>query len=70
MTTHPNDPSTTTDCSLLAKVPLPPGAESAGPWRTDQAGHLLRDLSAGRVQHGDGEARAACRLCADAMAVK
>ncbi|MED5813860.1 hypothetical protein VST63_15990 [Mycolicibacterium sp. 050232] len=51
-----------TDFDLLAEVPVPPGLSAAG-WRTDDRGHLVRDLSDGRIQHGDGEVVAQCRHC-------
>lgn len=57
MTQPPN-----TDCDLLAEVATPDGI-AAGPWRTDASGHLIRTLSDGRVQRGNGEIAAQCRHC-------
>ena len=57
MTQPPN-----TDCDLLAEVAAPDGI-TAGPWRTDASGHLIRTLSDGRVQRGNGEIAAQCRHC-------
>ncbi|WP_241472135.1 hypothetical protein [Mycolicibacterium neoaurum] len=42
-----------TECDLLASVPSPKGV-TAGPWRADGQGHLVRDLSDGRIQRGNG----------------
>ena len=41
------------DFDLLAPVPVPAGV-TAGLWRVDELGHLVRDLSDGRVQAGHG----------------
>ena len=49
MTTTPSD----RDCSLLAPVPLPPGA-TAGPWQLGANGHPYRVLSTGAVQRVNG----------------
>lgn len=58
MTLQPTNP----DCDLLASIPAPAGV-TAGPWRTDASGHLVRDLSDGRVQRGSGDIAAQCRHC-------
>lgn len=57
MTQPPN-----TDYDLLADVATPDGV-TAGPWRTDASGHLIRTLSDGRVQFGNGDIAAQCRHC-------
>lgn len=51
-----------TDYDLLAEVATPAGV-TAGPWRTDANGHLVRALSDGRTQRGNGEIATQCRHC-------
>lgn len=53
---------TNLDCDLLAAIATPDGL-TAGPWRTDASGHLIRTLSDGRVQRGNGDIAAQCRHC-------
>ncbi|MCF6386525.1 hypothetical protein L2K20_06040 [Mycobacterium sp. MBM] len=36
---------------------------TAGPWRADGNGHLIRELSDGRLQRGDGEIVDQCQHC-------
>ena len=49
MTLQPTKPG----CDLLAAISTPDGV-TAGQWRTDDNGHLVRDLSDGRIQRGNG----------------
>ncbi len=51
-----------TDCALLAEVATPDGV-TAGPWLTDASGHLIRTLSDGRIQRGNGDIAPQCRHC-------
>lgn len=53
--------NTNTDHDLLADVPLPDGV-TAGPWRADANG-LVRTLSDGRTQRGDGRTITHCVHC-------
>lgn len=53
---------TTPECDLLAAVPTPAGV-TAGQWRTDPQGHLVRDLSDGRIQRGNGAIISECSSC-------
>lgn len=50
------------DYDLLAPVPTPAGA-TASPWRNNDRGNLVRDLSDGRVQRGNGEIITECTSC-------
>jgi hypothetical protein len=55
-----------TDYDLLAPVPTPEGV-SAGPWRVEDDGRLVRTLSDGSIQRGNGSITAVsatqCRHC-------
>lgn len=42
------------DCDLLSEI-TPPDGVAAGPWRADANGHLVRTLSDGRTQRGNGD---------------
>lgn len=53
---------TNLDCDLLAAI-APPDGVTAGPWRTDASGHLIRTLSDGRTQFGNGDIATQCRHC-------
>lgn len=59
---------TATDCDLLAAVATPDGV-TAGPWRVDTDGHLVRDLSDGRAQRGNGDIITQCRHCTVPVAI-
>ena len=50
------------DCELLAEVATPDGV-TAGPWRADANGHLVRTLSDGRTQRGNGDITTQCQHC-------
>lgn len=50
------------DYDLLAEVATPDGM-AAGPWRADANGHLVRALSDGRTQRGNGYITTQCRHC-------
>lgn len=54
--------TTNTGCDLLTEVATPAGV-TAGPWRTDASGHLIRTLSDGRTQFGNGDIATQCRHC-------
>lgn len=57
-----SDGGTRDDFSLLAPVPVPAGV-TAGLWDTDAKGHLVRTLSDGRVQRGNGDIIVHCKHC-------
>jgi hypothetical protein len=52
------------DCDLMAPVPLPPGADSAGPWQLDDAGRPHRTTNSGLVQYANGSGDGDVRLLA------
>ncbi|MGJ6126321.1 hypothetical protein QN239_27470 [Mycolicibacterium sp. Y3] len=50
------------NCDLLAEVATPDGV-TAGPWHADASGHLIRTLSDGRTQRGNGDIITQCKHC-------
>jgi hypothetical protein len=52
--TTTTDRAKAADCDLLAEVTTPDGV-AVGPWRADTNGHLVRTLSDGRAQRGNGD---------------
>lgn len=50
------------DFSLLAPVATPPGV-TAGDWTGDEKGRLIRVLSDGRIQRGNGTIITECKHC-------
>ena len=60
------DPTTSVQsvppCDLLAEVATPDGV-TAGRWGTDAKGRLVRTLSDGSIQRGNGDIVTQCRQC-------
>ncbi|MEX3652383.1 hypothetical protein ABFW14_19035 [Mycolicibacterium fortuitum] len=57
---QPTTVSVPKDYDLLAPVPTPPGV-TAGNWTGDEKGRLIRVLSDGRIQRGNGDIQ--CKHC-------
>lgn len=60
MMTQPNPAPK--DYDLLAPVDTPPGV-TAGDWTGDEKGRLIRVLSDGRIQRGNGDIITECKHC-------